>query len=60
LTKKYTGVDEKESEACEKGFADGYRADSEDGFAKGFDGGLKQAKREEEKEEQKEGKEEGD
>jgi flagellar biosynthesis/type III secretory pathway protein FliH len=53
LTKKYTGLDEKESEAYEKGFADGYQAGSQDGWAKGFDEGLKQAAKEE-KEQNKE------
>lgn len=57
LTKRYTGLDDKEVEAYEKGFADGYQAGSQDGWAKGFDEGLKEAKREEE-EEQKQEKEE--
>jgi hypothetical protein len=59
LSKRYTGVDDKEAEAYEKGFADGYQAGTQDGWAKGFDEGLKEAKREEE-EEQKQEKEEGD
>ncbi len=53
LSKRYT-TDVKESEAYEKGFADGYHAGSQDGWAKGFDAGLKQAA-----EEKTENKEEG-
>jgi flagellar biosynthesis/type III secretory pathway protein FliH len=55
LTKRYTGLDDKEVEAYEKGFADGYQAGSQDGWAKGFDAGLRQAAEEKQEQEEKGG-----
>ncbi|MDQ3968439.1 MAG: hypothetical protein M3275_08605 [Thermoproteota archaeon] len=43
VTKRYTTADEKEARSYEAGFADGYRADCQDCWGKGFDEGLKQA-----------------